>query len=186
MSPARKLGCMIPEAKLVETGQGLVPEGEGWFVLNARHARWGVRGDVFGRAARFEGDADFPDIGVNIRVLEPGQPNCHYHGEGHQEAILVLSGKCLLLVEEEERRLGAWDFVHLPPWADHVLVGAGDAPCVAVLVGGRFDPDGVRYPVSHLALQHGAGVARETDSPEDSYAATPPRTPRRYLEGDLP
>jgi uncharacterized cupin superfamily protein len=177
---------VVPEAKLVETEHGLVPDGDGWFVLNARDVRWGEKGHMFGRAARFEGAAGFPQIGVNIRVLEPGQPNCYYHGEAHQEAILVLSGECLLLVEEQERPLRAWDFVHLPPWTDHVLVGAGDGPCVAVMIGGRFDPDRVRYPVSELALRHGAGVEHETDSPEEAYAAVPERSPSRYHEGDLP
>jgi uncharacterized cupin superfamily protein len=177
---------VVPEAKLVETQDGLVPEGDGWFVLNARDARWSKKGPLFGRAARFEGTSEFPQIGVNIRVLEPGQPNCYYHGEEHQEAILVLSGEWLLLVEEEERPLRAWDFVHLPAWTDHVLVGAGEGPCVAVMLGGRFDLDQVRYPVSELALRHGAGVERETDSPEEAYAAVPDRSPSPYHEGDLP
>jgi uncharacterized cupin superfamily protein len=177
---------MVAEAKLVETELGLVPDGEGWFVVNAREAAWGEKGDVFGRAARFENDVEFSEIGVNIRVLERGQPNCYYHGEAQQEAILVLSGECLLLVEGEERSLSAWDFVHLPPWTEHVLVGAGDRPCVVVMVGGRFDLDRVSYPVSELALRHGAGVERTTDSPAEAYAATPERRARRYREGDLP
>jgi uncharacterized cupin superfamily protein len=177
---------VAPEAKLVETEHGLVPEGDGWFVVNARDIRWSKRGHVFGRAARFEGATKFPQIGVNIRALEPGQPNCYYHGEAHQEAILVLSGECRLLIEGQERPLRPWDFVHLPAWTDHVLLGAGDGPCVAVMIGGRFDPDEVRYPVSEVALRHGAGVERETDSPEEAYAKVPARSPSRYHEGDLP
>jgi hypothetical protein len=31
---------MVPEAKLEKTEHGLVPKGEGWFVLNMRHAVW--------------------------------------------------------------------------------------------------------------------------------------------------
>jgi hypothetical protein len=31
---------MVPEAPLEETEAGLVPAGTGWFVLNARDARW--------------------------------------------------------------------------------------------------------------------------------------------------
>ena len=31
---------MIPEARLKDSGAGLVPESEGWFVMNAREARW--------------------------------------------------------------------------------------------------------------------------------------------------
>jgi hypothetical protein len=31
---------VVPEAPLERTDAGLVPAGEGWFVLNAREARW--------------------------------------------------------------------------------------------------------------------------------------------------
>ena len=34
---------MVPESKLVRTERGLVPTGEGWFVLNAREAQWWER-----------------------------------------------------------------------------------------------------------------------------------------------
>lgn len=177
---------MVPEAKLVETEAGLVPEGDGWFVVNAREAAWGSRGNVFGRTVKFEGDDEFPQIGVNVRVLEPGKPNGHYHGEVQQEAVLVLSGECLLLVEGEERPLRAGDFVHLPPWTEHILVGAGDGPCIAVMVGGRVEPDEILYPRSEVALRHGAGVERDTESPEESYASVPEWTPQPYRKGDLP
>jgi uncharacterized cupin superfamily protein len=54
-------------------------------------------------------------------VLAPGEPNCRYHAETNQEAFLVLSGECLLLIEGRERQLSAWDYVHCPtaglPWA---------------------------------------------------------------------
>ena len=35
---------MVPEAPLEETEHGLVPKGEGWFVMNARDAVWYDRG----------------------------------------------------------------------------------------------------------------------------------------------
>jgi len=114
---------VVPEAPLRKTDAGLVPEGEGWFVVNAREALWKT-GD-YGAYTRFDGDARFPQIGINIGVLQPGQPACMYHGEEDQEGFLVLSGECLLLVEGEERRLRAWDFFHCPPWTEHVFVGAG-------------------------------------------------------------
>ena len=60
-----------------------------------------------------------------------------YHAEDAQEDFLVLSGECLLIVEGQERLLQAWDFVHCPPWTEHVFVGAGDGPCVVVGVGAR-------------------------------------------------
>jgi hypothetical protein len=31
---------MVPESRLESTEHGLVPTGDGWFVLNAREARW--------------------------------------------------------------------------------------------------------------------------------------------------
>ena len=80
-----------------------VPEGDGWFVLNARQARW-LTGD-FGAYTRFEGETRFPHLGFNIGVLQPGQPACYYHAEDEQEDFLVLSGECLLLIEGEERQL---------------------------------------------------------------------------------
>jgi uncharacterized cupin superfamily protein len=166
---------MADEAKLVETEHGLVPEGEGWFVVNVHDARW-FHTDAFGSACVFEGETGFPALGINIQVLQPGQPNCMYHGEGAQEDFLVLSGECLLLVEGEERRLRAWDFVHSPPWTEHVFVGAGDGPCAILMVGQRPE-GGLRYPVEEVALRHGAGVEQETNSGKEAYARFPkPRT----------
>src|SRR3954447_12033032 len=101
---------MVPEAPLERNEHGLQPAGEGWFVLNAKDARW--LDGVFGAYTRFHGDEfRFPQIGINIGVLAPGQPACMYHGEEDQEAFLVLSGECLLLIEGQERRLRQWDFV---------------------------------------------------------------------------
>jgi hypothetical protein len=34
----------------------------------------------------------FRQLGINLTVLEPGQPNGLYHSESRQEAFLVLSG----------------------------------------------------------------------------------------------
>ena len=48
---------MVPEAVLTETEAGLMPEGHGWFVVNARDVRrW--QNDKFGRPAGFEGDSE--------------------------------------------------------------------------------------------------------------------------------
>src|SRR5437764_188124 len=130
-------------------------------------ARWPKGNPV--AYTRFEGDARFAQLGINIGVLEPGQPACMYHGEEDQEDFLVLSGECLLLIEGEERRLKQWDFVHCPPWTEHVFVGAGAAPCAILAVGGRSSRN-VVYPASELAQRHGAGVAVETTEPDVAYA----------------
>jgi uncharacterized cupin superfamily protein len=175
---------MVPEASVEETESGRVPQGEGWYVLNAREARW-MHSDAFGSACTFEGAARFPDFGVNVHVLQPGQPNCMYHGEEDQEDFLVLTGECLLLVEGEERPLRQWDFVHCPAWTEHVFVGAGEAPCAILMVGGRRG-QGIRYPVADAALRHGAGVKQEASDPRDAYAGFDPPEPGPYHEGRLP
>jgi uncharacterized cupin superfamily protein len=161
--------CMVSEAPLERTDGALVPQGEGWFVVNAREARW-WHSDAFGSACGFEGDARFPDFGINIQVLGPGEPNCMYHGENAQEDFLVLSGECLLLVEGEERHLRQWDFVHCPAWTEHVFVGAGSGPCAILMVGARPREEALLYPVAEVARRHGAGVEQETTSGREAYA----------------
>ena len=174
---------MVPEAEFDQTDAGRVPRGEGWFVLNAREAAW--HDSDYGAYTRFEGEPRFPQIGINIGVLAPGQPACMYHGEDEQEDFLVLSGECLLLVEGQERRLRALDFVHCPAWTEHVFVGAGDGPCAILAIGGRSGGD-VIYPASELAQRHGAGVAEETTEPRVAYAGSSPETDVPFREGWLP
>ncbi len=174
---------MVPEARIEKIGEGNAPVGQGWFVLNAREARW-LDSD-FGAYTRFEGDARFPQLGFNIAVLAPGQPACFYHGEDEQEDFLVLSGECLLLIEGEERPLKAWDFVHCPAWTEHVFVGAGDGPCTVLAVGTRLNDD-VVYPASDLARRHGAGVERETRDPREAYASLSEDREITYRDGWLP
>ena len=164
---------MVGEAQLEETESGLRPVSEGWFVVNARDARW-VRSEAFGSSCMFEGpEAWFRELGIRLKVLEPGQPNCLYHSESQQENFLVLAGECLLLVEGQERSLRAWDFVHCPPDTEHVFVGAGDGPCVILMVGTRSEDERLLYPVSELARRYGASAATETSSPEEAYAPFP-------------
>ena len=99
-------------------------------------------------------DAPFRDTGINIIVLQPGQPSCKYHSESVQEDFLVLGGEALLLLEGEERPLRAWDFVHCEPGAAHVFVGAGEGPSWILQIGARreerdarLSPQRARRPV---------------------------------------
>jgi uncharacterized cupin superfamily protein len=176
---------MADEAQLEQTENGLVPKGEGWYVVNARESRWWHH-DTFGSSVTFEGDARFEDFGINIQVLQPGEPNCMYHGENAQEDFLVLSGECLLLVQGEERPLKQWDFFHAPPWTEHVFVGGGDGPCAILMVGARPDSEALRYPVAEVAQRHNASVEKETSSGEEAYAAYSRSTEGPYPEGTLP
>ena len=95
---------MVPEAPLEDTGMSLRPAGEGWFVVNARDAQWFDRGPR-GFVGRFEGSGElqFPEVGIHLFVLGPGEPMSMYHWEADQEDFLVLSGEALLIVEGEER-----------------------------------------------------------------------------------
>jgi uncharacterized cupin superfamily protein len=159
---------MVERAKVERTENGAVPSGDGWFVLNARDAAW-WQSDYFGASTSFEGEPEFPEYGMNIHVLWPGQPNGLYHRESVQEDFLVVSGECLVLVEGEEHRLQAWDFVHCPAGTNHIFVGAGAGPCVIVMAGSRAEHT-IVYPVSELARRHGASAAEETGVPAEAYA----------------
>jgi uncharacterized cupin superfamily protein len=178
----------VPEAPLDETDTGVVPSGEGWFVVNAQDARW-LHGQGRGARLTFEGDVEFPQVGISLFVLAPGEPMGMYHWEADQEDFLVLAGEALLLVEGEERPLRQWDFVHCPPHTKHIVVGAGDRPAVVLAVGAREhqeDPGWGGYPVEDVALRHGAGVDRETTEAQEAYANVSRREPTRYRAGWLP
>ncbi len=162
----------MPEARLEDVGSGLTPVSEGWFVVNVRDAEW-FCSETRGSRCAFETEygrpaIEFGQLGINVTVLEPGQ-TVLYHAEANEEAFLVLSGECALLVEGEERGLRPWDFFHSSPWTEHGFVGAGEEPCVILMVGSRSEP-GVRYPVSELAARYGAGVAAETSDWRQAYA----------------
>jgi uncharacterized cupin superfamily protein len=180
---------VVPEAPVESTGDGVVPTGDGWFVLNARDARWYWRE---GRPAvcDLEGDTEFSQLGFNVQVLGPGQPMAMYHWEADQEDFLVLAGEAVLVVEGEERPLKAWDFVHCPADTRHVIVGAGSGPCIVVAVGARDrsvdTPDWGAYPVDETAARYGASVERETTEAEEAYAHVQKREPGPYRDGWLP
>lgn len=179
---------MPPEASFERTESGLVPAGEGWFVLNAREATWRHR-EGRGKRLPFEGEAEFPQVGISLFVLAPGEPIGMYHWEADQEDFLVLSGEALLLVEGEERPLRQWDFVHCPPETNHMIVGAGVGPCHVLAVGAREhqdDADWGGYTVDETALRHGAGVEQETTDAEQAYARFADPVPARYRDGWLP
>jgi uncharacterized cupin superfamily protein len=173
------------EARLVEFNGGLVPEGDGWFIVNAADAPW-RRSELFGASCYFEGQSEFPEVGFRLKVLWPGQANGMYHSETAQEDFLVVAGECLLLIEGEERPLKAWDFVHCPGGTDHIFVGAGSGACVIVMVGARGDQHTIRYPVSEFARKHGVSVEEETGDPVEAYARFPASEWGPVPDGALP
>ena len=178
----------MTEAKLVpaENG-GVIPEDAGWFVLNARDARW-LEGTL-GAYCAWEGPdaARFPQVGINLNVLEPGIPMAMYHRENSQEDFLVLAGECVVIVEGEERPLRQWDLFHCPSGVPHTIVGAGDGPALVLAVGARGtgEDQDLAYPVDPVAQKHGAGVAKETSLPSEAYEGTT-HAWRAYESGWLP
>jgi uncharacterized cupin superfamily protein len=114
-------------------------------------------------------EAPWPDTGVNVQVLQPGQPNCRYHSEPVQEDFLVLSGECIAILDGEERPMKQWDFFHCPAGVEHVFVGAGDGPCAVLMIGSRR-LDEAHYPVNEVAAKYDASVPEATDEPAVAYA----------------
>lgn len=175
---------MVQEARLEDVGSGLAPVTAGWFVVNVADAAW-IRNDAFGNRCNFESTRrnlmerpgvepqQFAETGFTLQVLEPGKPSGMYHAESRQENFLVLAGECLMVIEEQERPLEAWDFVHCPPGTNHTFVGRGDGPCVIFMSGARHPGGTINYPVSETATRHDAGVETETPSPREAYARFP-------------
>ena len=138
----------VPEAQLTKTDAGLIPQGEGWFVLNARDVSW-IRSEERGQDTDFEEGQEWTELGFRIQILGPGQHSL-YHGENGQEDFLVVSGECVLVIEGEERRLKAWDFVH-PAVDETRLRRRGDGPCVIVMAGSRAGGFEVVYALDEAA-----------------------------------
>jgi uncharacterized cupin superfamily protein len=184
---------MVPESKLERTEHGLAPTGDGWYVLNMRDAEWrhaDGRGAVCVVSDDFEGwRRESDQLGVNPFVLVPGEATSIYHWEADQEGFLVVSGEAVLIVEGEERSLRAWDFVHCPPHTKHVIVGAGNGPCLVIAVGARAhdgQPDSLGFTVDEVAKRHGASVEEDTTDGDLAYASVPRRETTAYQDGWLP
>jgi uncharacterized cupin superfamily protein len=158
-----------------------------WFVRNLREMKWWDRGPR-GFVADLVGD-DGAQVGVNLFVLEPGQPMSMYHWEADQEGFLVLSGEALLIVDDEERPLRQWDYFHCPAPVPHTIVGAGAGPAAILAIGARIDSVGLNwggYPYSELAMKHDASAEEETTEPQVAYARFPQRQEGEFQEGWLP
>ena len=185
---------MIGEATLKETEAGLVPDSAGWFVMNAREARWFERPGAMlslplTGADEYEAETFFPMLGMAIRVVIPGQPSTTYHWETEQEDFLVLHGEAMLIVEGQERPVKQWDFVHCPPETRHAFAGIGDSPCVLLCASSRqFQKDGPwgYYCADETAARYNAASPEDTQDDELAYAHFPPSHPTRYPDGLLP
>jgi uncharacterized cupin superfamily protein len=150
----------VPEAKLERTEHGVVPQDEGWFVLNARDIPW-LHSDRLGSACFFEGETPFPELGFNVGVMPPGEGTTMYHYEDAQEGFLVVAGEGVVIVEGEERPIRAWDYFHCPAGTPHAMVATGNEPMIVISVGARRENVETVYPVDETAQRHGVGVDEE-------------------------
>ncbi len=148
-----------------------VPVTAGWFVVNARDARW--MHNEMRDVCRFsgEGEAHFDDLGVSMYWIQPGKPMSLYHHEAGQEDFLILRGRCTVLVEGEERPAGPWDLFHCPPRTPHTIANTGDEPALILAVGARKEKGSARYPFDPVAARRGAGVPDETTPANETYAS---------------
>jgi uncharacterized cupin superfamily protein len=163
-----------------DEGGALRRTGPGWFVVNVADAPWTRDGAT--TMTRFQGEQPFGQYGFNLDVLRPGVPSTSYHREyWEDESFFVLSGECILLVEDEERRLRAGDFFHSPAGTAHGFVGAGDGPCAMITVGARnVTPDGAQWGIYEhdpIAAKYDACVETDTPDPDVAYAGLDPSTP---------
>jgi hypothetical protein len=159
----------IPKARLEDVGSGLAPVSQGWFVVNVRDAAW-TTNEAFGSRCLFEADVPalrqrpdleprrFCRLGIKLAVFDPGQPSGLYHSDSAQEDFLMLRGECVARIEGRERRLGQWDFLHCASGTHHGFVGAGDGPCVLLMVGARLADRTVDYPDQGTASSQEAYV----------------------------
>jgi mannose-6-phosphate isomerase-like protein (cupin superfamily) len=185
---------VVPEAELDAGPGGLVAASPGWFVMNALDARWFEKPGMghslpLTGVDEYEAETFFPMLGMSIRVFGPGEPTTIYHWETEQEDFLVLAGEGVLIVEGQERRVKAWDFVHCPPGTKHVFAGAGDGPCVLLCASSRqFQQDGPWgfYCVDEAAAKYGASAPVETQDNSVAYARFEPPRETRYRDGLLP
>ena len=168
-----------PEAPMHDGEHGRRPAGPGWFVLNLGEVA-GRRSARSGIWTELEPPDGFESYGINVHVVMPGEANCLYHEESNQEDFLVLHGECVAIVEEQERRLRAWDFLHCPAGTRHVFVGAGDGQCAILMVGARDPDERIDYPASEVAARHCAAADPPTSSPREAYRDFPRSTDERF------
>lgn len=157
------------ESEYVAGEFGKSTKGEGWSILNLAECVW-LDSPQFGCFARLEGTEPFKDLGLNVHVLNEKQPACMYHSENKQEGFLVLFGECRVIVNDEERALKTWDYLHCPAGVEHLLVGGDNGPCALLMVGARGEDATLNYPVNEKARAFGGSADPATTNPKEAYA----------------
>ena len=179
----------MSETPLERGDSGLVPAGDGWFVLNVADADW--KTGVFGSYTTFEQQERGRSADVRADGDERLAPRARAAAlplprRGDQEAFLVIKGDAVLIVEEQERQLRAWDLVHTPPWADHVIVGAGDGGLHVAAFGTRLGDVRCVTRAASLRSSTARVSSRRRPTPTSPTRDVPPDVPVQFSPGWLP
>lgn len=166
----------MDEATLRSTEHGLEPADGGWYVANLADVRWSTVAGGGTWCLLESADAPWEQLGFGIHVLGPGESAGYYHAEDEQEGFLVIAGACIAIVEGQERPMRVGDYLHSPAGTAHMIVGAGDGPCVLAMVGTRSG-GATHYLVDDTAARHGVSVETQTDSAREAYRDRPPIVP---------
>src|SRR4051795_12293028 len=81
-------------------------------------------------------------FGLNLIVLQPGQRGRIHRHAGQEEVYLVLAGTLTLLVEGEERDLGAGELALVPAHVRRQLVNRGGERLELLAIGGAGEHAG--------------------------------------------
>ena len=98
-------------------------------------------------SGRTSSRSGFPKRALPWPCSSPGSPRGCTTPSPARRTSSCSAGTCLLVIEEQERHLRAWDFVHCPAGTHRVFVGTGDGPCVLFMTGARRDGRTIDYPV---------------------------------------
>ena len=106
-------------------------------------------GDPSFRRKQLGEAADGEDLGASLYELPPGEQSWPYHYHtGNEEAIYVLAGDGLLVLDGDEHEIEAGHFAVFP--ADesggHRVANDGDEPLRYLAVSTMNDPDVTVYP----------------------------------------
>ena len=176
-------------------GHGLVPASAGWFVLNARDARW------FHRPGRGESlpltgvrrvrgrdvlpDARNGDPGASSRRAELHLPL----GDGAGGLPRARGRGAADRRRGRERRFDSGTSSTARPGRGTRSSVSGDSPCVLLAASSRqFQKDGPWgfYCADEVAARYNASSPEETQDGDVAYGRFPPSQPGRYRDGSLP
>ena len=167
-------GAVVPKPRSSARSTASLPVAEGWFVVNAGETRMaGGPGARLLHVVRRSGPA-VPRARRRPERPRPGRADGDVpRRRTTRKASSSSPARRCSSIEGEERPLRTWDFVHCPPWTEHVILGAGDGPCI--VLGVRRAPVGTRValPGERGCAPPRRGADEETSEPSEAYAGFP-------------